>query len=320
VAAEALGFRRVWLSERIDIKHADVILSGVAARTSRLEVGTGVIDPTSRHPWLAAAAAATMQSCYGERFVLGLGRGEEGYLKGTGIRRASYEYVRDYIDILRKLWSGERVDYEGPVGRFDGMSFAETYHGAPPPIWLGGFAYPKAAELIAQSCDGALLVPMMTPQAVRDAVERIHQACNRIGRDPATIRICAPVVTAPALDDYETRALAHGRAVGYLQYPGYGETLCKTNGWDFGVLGDIRNHPKLTDLRDAADRTFQRHQLLDVAAVIPDTHMTESSAIGSVGECCASLQRFIDAGAHELATYGSTPHQNSALIAMWRNR
>src|SRR6201982_3178871 len=44
VEAERLGFRRVWLSERIDIKNADVILSGIGARTSRIDLGTGVID------------------------------------------------------------------------------------------------------------------------------------------------------------------------------------------------------------------------------------------------------------------------------------
>ena len=41
VLAERLGFKRIWLSERIDIKNADVILSGVGARTTRLELGTG---------------------------------------------------------------------------------------------------------------------------------------------------------------------------------------------------------------------------------------------------------------------------------------
>jgi alkanesulfonate monooxygenase SsuD/methylene tetrahydromethanopterin reductase-like flavin-dependent oxidoreductase (luciferase family) len=78
VEAERLGFRRIWLSERIDIKNADVILSGIGARTSRLELGTGVIDPTTRHVWLTAALAATMHACYGPRFVLGLGRGDDG--------------------------------------------------------------------------------------------------------------------------------------------------------------------------------------------------------------------------------------------------
>jgi hypothetical protein len=89
VEAERLGFRRVWLSERIDIKNADVILSGIGARTSRIELGTGVIDPTTRHVWLTAALGATMHACYGPRFVLGLGRGDDGYFRGTGIRMAS---------------------------------------------------------------------------------------------------------------------------------------------------------------------------------------------------------------------------------------
>jgi probable F420-dependent oxidoreductase len=319
VEAERLGFRRVWLSERIDIKWADVILSGIAARTSRLEVGTGVIDPTTRHPWIAAALAATMQACYGDRFVLGLGRGEDAYFKGTGIRHADFRTMYDYIAILRTLWSGGRVSYDGPVGRFDGMSLAETYHGGPPPVWVAGFGGPRSAELIARACDGALLTPMMTPDAVWNAVGRIRQACERIDRDPAEVRICVPVVTAPDLDDDETRTVAHARAVTYLQYPGYGEVLARANGWDFRVLDDIRNHPQLAGLRDVADRGLQRHQLMDVAAAVPDEHMLNCCAIGSVGECVAALRRFVDAGADEVAVYGTTPQQNAKLIGAWRD-
>ena len=44
------------------------------------------------------------------------------------------------------------------------------------------------------------------------------------------------------MDDFETRAIAHGRMVTYLKYPGYGEILCDVNGWDPQVLDDIRNH------------------------------------------------------------------------------
>jgi probable F420-dependent oxidoreductase len=320
VTAERLGFRRIWLSERIDIKNADVILSGIAARTSRLEVGTGVIDPTTRHPWVTAALAATMQACYGPRFVLGLGRGDDGYFRGTGIRMASYELMHDYIHIVRRLWRGEEVTYTGPVGSFDRMSFAETYHGPPPPIWFGGFALAKGARLIAEHCDGVLLIPMMTPDAVRDAVRRIREACERIDRDPASVRVCVPVITAPELDDSETRAIAHGRAVTYLQYKGYGETLCRVNHWDPKVTDAIRNHDRFSDLTQVADRAFQRHEMLDVASNVPDAYMHECCALGTVDECVGSLQRFIDAGADEIATYGSTPGQNARLVAAWRER
>jgi len=320
VLAERIGYRRIWLSERIDIKNADVILSGVAARTTRLEVGTGVIDPTTRHPWVTAALAATMQAAYGPRFILGLGRGDDGYFKGTGISMATYAQMADYIDIVRRLWAGETVSYDGPVGSFTGLSFAETYHGPNPPIWFGGFAQPKGAKLIAERCDGVLLIPMMNPDAVHDAVTRIDAECERIGRDPAEIRKVALVVTAPDLDDFETRAIAHGRMVTYLTYPGYGDTLARVNGWDSKVLDDVRGHELFTGLDEVPDRAFQRHQMMDVAARIPDRYIEDCSAIGTVDECVTSLRRFIDAGADEIATYGSTPAQNAKLVAAWRDR
>jgi hypothetical protein len=60
--------------------------------------------------------------------------------------------------------------------------------------------------------------------------------------------------------------------------------------------------------------------MLEVAAGIPDEYMEECSAFGTVEECVTSLQRFMDAGADEIATYGSTPKQNAALIEAWRRR
>jgi hypothetical protein len=122
------------------------------------------------------------------------------------------------------------------------------------------------------------------------------------------------------MDDFETRAIAHGRAVTYLQYEGYGETLCRVNGWDLGILDDIRNHERFTNLSEVADRVFQRHQMMDVAAKVPDAYMEDCSAFGSADECVSSLQRFMDAGADEIATYGSTPAQNAKLIGAWRER
>jgi probable F420-dependent oxidoreductase len=320
VDAERLGFRRVWLSERIDIKWADVILSGIAARTSRLDVCTGVIDPTTRHPWTAAAFGATMQACYGERFVMGLGRGDDGYFKGTGIKMATWAQMRDYIDILRDLWAGKSVHYDGPLGTFEDMNFAQTYHGNPPPIWFGGFCNPKGAETAAAKADGVILIPMMNPTAVAAAKQRIVQACERIGRDPAEVRVGALVVTAPDMDEAEARMIAHGRMVTYLQYPGYGEALCTANGWDHAILEKIRNHELLTSVDQVADRAFQRHELMDVARLIPDEYIWDCSAIGTVDECVTNLQRFIDAGADEIVTYGSTPAQNGELVAAWRDR
>jgi 5,10-methylenetetrahydromethanopterin reductase len=320
VEAEKLGFRAVFLSERWDIKQADVILSGAAALTSRVELGTAMVCPPTRQPWLMAAFAATMQACYGPRFTLGLGRGTDAIWNDMGLAMPSYREMADYVDILRRLWRGEVVDYDGPVGRFPALAFSETVPGQPPPVWFGTFARTKGAGLLASSFDGVLLPPVLTPQATAKAVERIRAACERIARNPKEIRICQAVITAPGLDDTETRSLAHGRAVGYLQYPGYGETLIEENGWDMEVIHKLRAHRQLAANEKVADRLYHRHQLLAPAALIPDEYMIDTCAIGSVDECVASLQRFRDAGADEIATYGSTPAQNAKLIEAWRNR
>jgi len=318
VEAERLGFRAVFLSERWDIKEAGVILSGAAARTSRIVVGTGLIAVLARHPWQTAAFAATMQACYGPRITLGLGLGENAILRDMGLKMASYRELVDYVGILRKLWRGETVSYDGPVGKFPALAFSETVPGPPPPLWFGTFARAKGAEVLASTFDGVMLPPVITPEATARAVGRIRGACERIGRDPSTLRITQAVITAPELAELETRSLTLGRAVGYLQYRGWGEVLVEENGWDMDVVVRMRNHKVLTANEKVADRIFHRHQLLAPAEVIPDKWMQDTCAIGSIDNCIKTLRRFRDAGADEITTYGSTPGQNAKLVAAWR--
>jgi alkanesulfonate monooxygenase SsuD/methylene tetrahydromethanopterin reductase-like flavin-dependent oxidoreductase (luciferase family) len=165
--------------------------------------------------------------------------------------------------------------------------------------------------------DGVLLVPNLTPEATGAAVERIHCECELIDRDPATVRIAQCVITAPDLDDTETRQIAHARALTYLQAPGYGDALLRSNGWDRAPIDALAEHAQIKGSDEAADQRFHRAQLLEPAKLIPDQWMLDSCAIGSVDECVASLRRFRDAGAQEIVTYGSTPGQNAKLAAAW---
>ncbi|MEA2347777.1 MAG: 5,10-methylenetetrahydromethanopterin reductase [Thermoleophilaceae bacterium] len=321
VDAERLGFRRVFISERWDLKQADVILAGIGAKTTRLELATGIIVPTTRHPWNVAALGATMQSCFGPRFVLGLGRGDNGAFQGMGIEMTTFKAMVDSAEITRRLWAGESVAYEGQLGKFDALMSHETYPGTPPPIWIAGFCHEKGAAAAAEAFDGVILPPMLTPDATAAAVERIRVACERIGRDPAEIRIVQPVVTGPAMDEFEARSISAGRLVTYLQYAYYGDILATANGWDLNVVNQMRNHPLLTSAPRVGDLTYHRHQMVEgPGSVIPWEWVLDCSAIGTADECVTSLQRFIDAGADEVTTYGSTPRQNAELISAWRER
>jgi len=318
VDAERLGFHRAFLSERYDIKHADVLLGGIAARTTSLRLATGTIDPQTRQIWNVAAFGATMHACYGPRLTITLGLGDDMIFKRMGVKKATYREMVEYARMYRALWRGEAVSYAGQSGACEGFSFSETYDGPPPELWLGSFANPKGAETIAAAYDGVILPPVFTPRATAAAVARIREACERIDRDPATVRICQSVITAPDLDEEEFRQLAHGRAASYFVYPGYGENLARVNGWDEQVVLDVRNHPIFSGLGKVADMEMHRHQMMKAAALIPDEWMLDSCAFGRAEACAENLRRFADAGADEITTYGSTPAQNAGLLAAWK--
>lgn len=315
VTAERLGFRRVFFSERHDIKEAGAFLGGVAARTSRLEIATGAVSVPSRHPRMMAALGATMHAAYGPRFILGLGRGTSGFM---GQKAVTYRALADFVDIVRRLWRGETVDYNGPAGHYEAMALQDVYVGSPPEIWgvlLGG---PKACRVAAAIYDGVILNPFLTAEAVHNSVTWIREECARTDRDPASIRIVHPIVAACDLDEVETRLLCHARAVTYFQYD-QGEVWMRLNGWPESFCDTLRGHAQLQGV-SSADQHFHRRDLIGPASLIPDEWMHDTCAIGSPQDCVKTLQRYRDAGADEIALYGSAPPQNSALIAAWRDR
>jgi len=317
VEAERLGFRRGWLSERFDLKDSGAILGGCGALTTRFGLGTGVWAAPSRHPMVAASFGATMQALYGPRFTLGLGRG----VPLPDMPEYTFDQFVHYAETVKALWSGGTVEYQAPGGDMPTvLRTVDALGEVPKPeIWTFNYGRPKAARAAANPVfDGVMLYPFLTVEAVRAAVQRIRGACAERGRDPDSIRICHPVVVAPELDDFTTRAHARARAVTYLEWPGHGESLCASNDWDTSILRQLREHKQLTGKN--ADQDFHRAQLMEPARLVPDEWMEQSCAIGSVAHCVERLAEYRAAGADEIAIYASTPAQNAQLIAAWRTR
>jgi probable F420-dependent oxidoreductase len=242
-------------------------------------------------------------------------------LAGAGLKMTSYQELADYIDLLRRLWRGEQVAYSGPLGEFPHLQLEDVHDLEAPPVWFGTMGQARAAKTAAACFDGVLLPPIFTPEATGSIVGRLREECEAIGRDPASLRICQSVITAPELDEIETRLLAHARAVTYLDAPGYGEMLVQLNGWDPAKLAPLRDHEQFKDMGSSvSDLRFHRSELLGPASLVPDEWMEESCALGSTLHCVDALRRFRAAGADEIVTYGSTPNQNAVLAEAWRQQ
>jgi 5,10-methylenetetrahydromethanopterin reductase len=320
--AERLGFANVYLSERWNLKEAGVVLGAVGARTTRVGLGTGLVSPARRHVLHMAAFGATMHAAFGPRFILGLGRGDHAYLRHEGLKTAGFDGIVDYVKIMRRLWDGETVTYDGPAGTYRDIKLGDVYDGPAPRVYYGTFGMPRAAAAVAKAFDGVILPPMMSPDASAASVVRLRSACEAIGRDPASLRIVQCVVTAPDLGVDEARALAHARAVTYLQAPEYGAALAKVNDWDFAPVERLRaavEQAKGAANDELADTAFHRIQLMDAANLVPDEWMDASCAFGTAAQCARKLREFKHAGVDEITTYGSTPGQNAGLMAAWRD-
>lgn len=320
IDAERLGFRRVFLSERFDLKDAGALLGGVLARTSRLEAGTGIAAVGARSPLMTASMAATLQAAYGHRFVLGLGRSSGPYLAGQGIEELGFEAYADYFDILRRLFRGETVSYDGPAGRYDGLRTVDPCPGRPPELWATSMGGPVASKLAARIADGVILPGFLTAEAVGRAAQTIRAERERVGLDPEGIRILCYMIVAADLEDAYVRAIAHARFVTYVVgMPGFAQSYIRNNGWDEREMCRLLEHPQFAAMdRRTADQAFHRDELVEAAKRVPDDWIYDTCAIGSVEECVRKIREYRAAGADEIGFYGSSPAENADLIAAWR--
>ena len=112
---EALGYDQIWVSNEKFFKDMYVVATVAAEHSSRPKIGTFVADPYSHHPALTASAVGTLDIVSGGRAMLGMGAGGTGF-PVMGIKRTKpATAIKELIEIIRALWSGEVVDYEGEV-------------------------------------------------------------------------------------------------------------------------------------------------------------------------------------------------------------
>lgn len=134
-------------------------LTAVGERTSRIQLGTSVLTPTFRYnPAVIAQAFATSGVLYPERIILGVGTGEALNEIATGYKgewpefKERFARLRESVDLMRALWSGDRVDFEGQYYTTLGASIYDVPPaGIPVYIAAGG---PVVARYAGQAGDG----------------------------------------------------------------------------------------------------------------------------------------------------------------------
>lgn len=179
-------------------------IAGLAARTSRLELGTLVSPATFRHPSLLARNAATADEISGGRIVLGIGAGwmeREHLAYGFDFATTRERVARfaEQLEIVHDLFHDDSVDFAGEHYR---LQNAPGLKRPDLTILVGGSAKPGTTGPAARFADEYNCV-FGTFDDARERKARLDEACDRAGRDPATLRYSLMTPLVVGRDDRE---------------------------------------------------------------------------------------------------------------------
>ncbi len=181
------------------------MLAGIAARTSRIRLATGVLIAPLRGAAVLAKAAATLDLLSGGRLDLGVGTGwlAKEY-EAAGLDFADRGgLLDDTLAACEALWRGGPTAFSSPRLSFDDV----WCHPTPAqrdgiPLWLAGELHRRNLDRIVRHGSGWIPSPTATVDDVRAGVDAVHQALASAGREPGSVRVR---VALPVIRDDDRR-------------------------------------------------------------------------------------------------------------------
>lgn len=217
VEAERLGLDVCWVAEAWG---SDAVspLGYLAAKTSRIQLGSGVLQLGTRTPAALAMTAMTLAELSEGRFLLGLGSSGPQVIEGLhGVSFAKpVTRMRETLAVLRQVFAGDKVDYQGSVIRvpMPGGEGRPMRLGMRPtariPIYLAALA-PNMLRLTGETADGWLGTSFV-PEGASDAYFRyLTEGAASAGRTVNDLDICQGAEVAFAEDESALRTMVAGR-------------------------------------------------------------------------------------------------------------
>jgi probable F420-dependent oxidoreductase len=174
------------------------VLTAMGAVTERLRLATGILIAPLRPAALLAKTVATLDVLTGGRLDIGVGVGwqrEEFDAVGLDFARRG-QLLTDTVAACRALWESVPAAFESETVSFDDTFCVPQPVQSPLPVWFSGVLHPRNVDRMARLGDGWIPIMGASVDDIAAGVRALRDAFAAQGRDPAGLRVRAPVVVA----------------------------------------------------------------------------------------------------------------------------
>lgn len=281
--AEQRGFEAVWQAESRLVRDAIVPMAAFAAVTSRIKIGSGVINNWTRNIGLLAATFLTLDDLAPDRIICGLGAWWDPLAKQVGIeRKKPLKAMRETIEVMRKLLNMERVTYHGEFHQVDGIELDVVHGRREPrnvPMYIGA-THMRMMELAGEIADGAVLNYCVPPEYNAEALEHLEIGARRAGRTLEDID--RPQLIVCSVDQDHHRAVQAAKEL-ITQYLAQQPHIAEASGTPPETVQKVQSI-----LRWPATR----EQIHEAMQFVPDELIERITASGTPDEVRAKVEEY----------------------------
>jgi 5,10-methylenetetrahydromethanopterin reductase len=239
--AEQKGFEAVWQAESRLVRDAIVPMAAYAAVTTRLKVGSGVINNWTRNIGLLAATFLTLDDLAPDRIICGIGAWWDPLAKNVGIERHKpLVAMRETIEVMRRLLNMERVTFHGEFHHVDGIELDVVHGRREPrhvPIMIGATG-DQMMELTGEIADGVVLNYCVPPEYNDRALELLDKGLKKSGRKMESFD--RPQLIVCSVDQDHDRAIEYSKEL-LCQYLAQQPHIAKASGVSQEVVTQIQS-------------------------------------------------------------------------------
>lgn len=307
--AERRGYEIGFFSETIELMRDSVsALATFAIATERMTLGCTQIVRL-RSPLVMAQTVASLDELSGGRIMLSPGACTATHSKRNGLEHVKAPVaLREYVEAIRAILTGERVSYHGEVVHFDDVELGWEPVRKQVPIYLPATSR-TGLRLAGQIADGVLLNAICSPEYSANALAIVREAAEEAGRDWSQFKV-AQLINCSVEDD-------HDAAIQAIKW----EVASKLDPIQLPFIAGPKMRVGEPYIRKEDiprfEEAWERGGKDALIEAVPDSYVEGMTASGTPDEVRARVQRYRDVGVQLPILRPAAGHQTERLLDLF---